>query len=361
MTPPTKPLAQPLAQRLATRLAKPLATSPAKSLAALALMLAALLAAPAAARASVGFTMRTIPAGPGAAAGPPLELGIWYPATAQPQPTRVALFTQSLAPDAPLAGRNLPLIVMSHGTGGEFSGHSDTAAALAEAGFVVAAPTHTGDNYLDHSRATDLQGRVRQLSAVITYMEQSWQPGAIDPARIGAFGFSAGGLTVLIAAGATPDLTRIAPHCAAHPDFFVCQLLARQHVTAPPPGAPETPFPHDPRLKAIVSAAPALGFTLTPDRLRGIHIPVQLWRADSDRILPAPYYADAVRNALPVPPEFHAVPGAGHFDFLAPCSVALAQVAPPICTSAPGFDRAQFHVAFNRAVVDFFRRTLGKQ
>ena len=37
------------------------------------------------------------------------------------------------------APRSLPLVVMSHGTGGSFLGHFDTAMALADAGFVVVA------------------------------------------------------------------------------------------------------------------------------------------------------------------------------------------------------------------------------
>ncbi|WP_447406494.1 hypothetical protein, partial [Clostridium perfringens] len=73
----------------------------------------------------------------------------------------------------------------------------------------------------------------------------------------------------------------------------------------------------DPRIKAIVVAAPAIGFTFDRAGLEKVRIPVQLWRADNDQILPAPFYADAVRAALPIRPDFHAVSGAGHFDFLA--------------------------------------------
>ena len=87
-------------------------------------------------------------------------------------------------------------------------------------------------------------------------------------------------------------------------------------------------------------------------------MPVQLWRAADDRVLPAPYYADAVRADLPTPPDFHLVAGAGHYDFLPPCSAELARVNPPICASAPGFDRTAFHAAFNRAVVAFFDKAL---
>lgn len=85
---------------------------------------------------------------------------------------------------------------------------------------------------------------------------------------------------------------------------------------------------------------------------------MQLWRAEDDLILPHPDYAEAVRRALPRPPETHVVANAGHFDFLTPCSATLAQYAPEICESAPGFDRTAFHTDFNRAVVGFFQRTL---
>ena len=225
-------------------------------------------------------------------------------------------------------GEGLPLVVISHGNGGTLYEHIDTARALAKAGFVVAAPMHTGDNYRDQSRATDVGGRVRSVSAVIDWMERGWVAGGVDPARVGAFGFSAGGMTVLIAAGARADLGRIGAHCVAHPRDYDCALVAAHHVVLT--GAPVVSGA-DARVRAIVVAAPALGFTLAGGGARDVRVPVQLWRADADVVLPAPEYADAVRAALPVAPEFHGVPGAGHFDFMAPCSDALAQVAPPIC------------------------------
>ena len=78
--------------------------------------------------------------------------------------------------------------------------------------------------------------------------------------------------------------------------------------------------------------------------------PVQLWRADNDVILTHPRYAEAVRLALSETPDHHVVPNAGDFDFLVPCSPALASVAPVICTGAVGFDRAAFHASFDAAV-----------
>ena len=310
--------------------------------------------------ASVGFQTLAIPQD----VGEPLKLSLWYPSDATPAETRVGLFTQTVAADAAPAGRSLPLVLISHGTGGSRESHADTALALAEAGFVVAAVEHPGDNYRDQSRAADIEQRPAALGRVIDHLVDSWTyRRVLDTTRIGAFGFSAGGFSVLALAGGRPDMSRVATHCKTHPRQFACGI-ARGRISKAGdshdshPGMPHAASPRYP-LKAIVIAAPALGFTFKGG-LADVQIPVQLWRADEDEILPAPDYADAVRSALPRPAEFHAVPGAGHYDFLAPCSEALRTIAAQICRSAPGFDRSAFHAEFNEAVVAFFARELAK-
>jgi predicted dienelactone hydrolase len=310
-----------------------------------------LLAAAPFAQAAVGFQHFTVPD----PLGPPLEVGVWYPTDAPPAPTRIELFEQELAVGAPVKGEKLPLVVISHGTGGSYAGHADTAFALAQAGFVAAALTHTGDNWRDHSRAVQIWDRSRQLKALTDYMLGAWRDHArLDPDRVGAFGFSAGGFTVLVAAGGEPDLAATTAHCKLHPEGFECRMLAHTKITAPTHVA----YAHDARIKALVVAAPALGYTFGADGLAAVRQPVQLWRAADDRELPAPFYAEAVRQELPQSPEFHDVPNAGHFDFLAPCSAALAKVDRFICTSARDFDRTAFHAEFNREVVRFFVRRL---
>lgn len=269
--------------------------------------------------------------------GPVVEIGVWSPEAAGDRPR--------------------PLIVISHGNGGDYRSHEATARALASAGFVVAALTHTGDNWRDQSRATDVALRPRQLSLLIDYMLTRWQGHeGLDPERVGAFGFSAGGFTVLTAAGGRPDLSRMIDHCRDHPGFYDCRLVrtAGRVNERTAPGA----WAHDARIRAVVAAAPALGFAFTPDGLAGVTQPVQLWRAGADQVLPSPFYAEPVRDGLPTPPEYHVAQGAGHFDFLPPCSERLAAAAPVICAPTPGFDRAAFHAGFEREVIAFFRRSL---
>jgi predicted dienelactone hydrolase len=305
---------------------------------------------------AIGFEIVAVP-DPG---NPPIEVGIWYPSDAPAHEEQLFLDSQTVAIHGAASGQNLPLILMSHGQGGRFSNQLDTAIALADAGFVAAALTHTGDNLHDQSRVTMIQDRPRQMRVVTDWMLRAWPDHArIDPARIGAFGFSAGGFTVLVAAGGVPDMAALGPHCAQAPTEFTCALIARNHVDLSKlPPIPAAAWVHDSRIRAAVVAAPALGFAFGQAGLAGVHIPIQLWRAEDDHILPHPFYAQAVHDALPAPPDYHVVPNADHLDFLTPCTAEKSKITPQICESLPGFDRAAFHATFNAAVVAFFKTHL---
>jgi predicted dienelactone hydrolase len=226
--------------------------------------------------------------------------------------------------------------------------------ALAEAGFVTVALTHPGDNFLDQSRSTDLPARPRQLRAVLDYVLGAWsERGRLDPTRIGAFGFSAGGFTVMAAAGAAASPEAVEHHCRSLPEAFDCQLLARSPITP----ADWRDWRRDDRIRAVVAAAPGLGYAYTDESLASIRMPVQLWQAGDDRILASPWHVEPVRDRL-AQAEFHKVDGAGHFDFLSPCAPEAVAAEPAICGSAPGFDRVAFHGRLNTEVVRFFREAL---
>jgi predicted dienelactone hydrolase len=317
--------------------------------------LATLLTLAAAPALAVGFERVTVPDPDGL----PLEAGIWYPSDAPALPQPLGLFVQTVATGAPVAGRGLPLVVMSHGTGGTFEGHYDTALALAEAGFVVASVTHTGDNYRDQSAFGRVETRPGHIKALIDYMLAAWpRHDVLDPSRVGMFGFSAGGFTALVAIGGVPDMARVASFCAAHPDDWACNRMRELQRGPPVPPAPPSAFVHDPRIAAAVVAAPAIGYVFTPEGLSGVKVPIQLWRGDRDEILMHPYHAQNVYDGLPIKPEYRIVPNAGHFAFLAPCSAGLQSIAPDICRDPAGFDRAAFHREFNAAVVAFFKAKL---
>ena len=313
--------------------------------------------------AAAGFQRAAVPD----SAHEPIEIGIWYPSDAPVPAAPNSPFRQALALDGAIAGERLPLVVVSHGKAGWLGSHADTALALAEAGFVVAAPTHTGDNTDDESYPTLewMVERPRQIGRVLDYMLDSWNGHArIDPARIGIFGFSAGAYTALVSIGGIPDLAAIAKHCAQDPAELVCTLpgtaaiVEKANTKAPP-------WVHGRCIRSAVVVAPGLGFAFGGQALARVTVPVQLWGASNDRNVPYASNTAIVRRALPTAPEFHEVKGAGHFAFLPPCNPKLEAAAPKVwamvCVDASGFDRAAFHRQFNRDVATFFSRSLAER
>ncbi len=287
--------------------------------------------------------------------------GVWYPTQVQPKPTTMlSIVLMDVARNAPISGDALPLVIISHGNGGGSGSHADLALALANAGYVVTAPMHSGDNYADQSAiglADWLPQRNREIHTTIDYMLENWQyHDHIDPERIGAYGFSAGGFTVLTAIGGQPDLRIIAKHCAESSEI-VCDLL--QSVKSPYLNGDvpkmEGAFLPDLRIKAAVVAAPGLGFTFFPYGLDNAHVPVQLWNAESDANVPYDTNTKLVREALGSWVEFHSVPGASHFSFLTPCSF----IAPSaICSDEEQFDRKIFHTDMNTSIIMFFKENM---
>lgn len=283
--------------------------------------------------------------------GPALQGGIWYPCAAPAQDVAIGRVTLAATPDCPMPDGSRPLIVMSHGSAGSYLGHHDTAAALADAGFVVAAINHVGDNAVDRSRQGYLSifsTRPREIRRLIDYLTGAWPQRARLDGAVGFFGFSRGGYTGLVLAGATPDFKQGLGICADEPALPMCRDIRDGKV-------PAQPYVKDARIRALVVADPLNAFSA--DALKAVSIPVQLWASEQGGDGVTPASVDAVRQGLPAP-EFHRVAGAGHFAFLAPCSAAQAEAAPAICRDAAGFDRAAWHREFNAAVVAFFKTAL---
>ncbi len=309
---------------------------------------------------AAGFQRASVPD----PADKPIEIGVWYPSDSPAPAMPNTPFGQALALDGAIAGDRLPLVIISHGKGGWLSSHADTALALAQAGFVVVAPTHTGDNIDDESYpvAKWMVERPRHIGRVLDYMLDSWSGHEhVDASRVGMFGFSAGAFTTLVSIGGAPDLTIAAKHCADDPAEFACTLPGMASILETS-GSAAPLWIHDQRVRAAVVAAPGLGFAFDRKALVSVAIPVQLWSGTNDKNVPDASNAAIVRRALPTPPEFHEVEGAGHFAFLPPCNpkleTALPKIWASVCVDAPGFDRAVFHRQFNKDIVTFFSKSL---
>jgi predicted dienelactone hydrolase len=84
------------------------------------LLAAFILNAPAAA---AGLKLLNIPAD---ASGPAITVSVWYPSADKPSPVTFGPITVLAAQEGKLNGRGLPLVVLSHGRGGDFVVFHDT-------------------------------------------------------------------------------------------------------------------------------------------------------------------------------------------------------------------------------------------
>ncbi|MBR0839840.1 dienelactone hydrolase family protein [Bradyrhizobium liaoningense] len=292
---------------------------------------------------------------PADAGGPALTGVVWTPCVAKVVASEGAALPGIVR--CPIDGDRLPLIVVSHGRRGSFLAHTDTAAALADAGFVVAAINHPGDTAKDSSRTDEfsvLTERPADMKRLTDFMLGAWENAAVvDASRIGLFGFSRGAYTGLVVIGGNPDFGALAAFCdKAAAATQKCQDIRAGRV-------PTDPAVHDPRIgAAILADPPLLDGLFTSERLASVTMPVLLWRSALGGDGVVPEGIDALEQLLPAHPDYRIVPNSSHFSFVVPCPPKLAERAPVLCTDPPGFDRIAFHNEFNAAAVAFFRAHL---
>jgi len=257
--------------------------------------------------------------------------------------------------DCAITKKKLPLVIVSHGLFGDRFSHHDTAEFLADAGFAVVSLNHTQDSVLSYNdkSASDISPflvRPIDIKRAIDWLTSHPQAGVdIDQNRIGFFGFSRGGYTGLVLAGAVPDFHHPAFPCLEKTPL--CREMSDNDIPAHPAG-------YEPRIKAFVLADP-LSFFADKTTLEAVKAPIQLWSSALGGMGVTPKDVAAIAEGLPVRPEFHQVPNSTHMSFIFPCTAAFVKTNPPlVCTDPPGFDRTEFHKNFNAGVLKFFRENL---
>lgn len=289
--------------------------------------------------------------------GLPMQALAFYPSSGAPASTLLEGYRVEAAERQPLAIGRFPLLVMSPGNSGSPLALHDLATALARRGFVVVAVEHPGDNGRDHSRlgaTSNLYGRPLQVSAAITAARSDRHLGAaLDHGKVGVIGYSAGGETALILAGAEPDPVRLRQHCAQYPDDAdACQqqgVMRVDHAQLRPQA--------DPRVGAVMLMAP-LSLLFGRQSLARVQVPALIYSGDQDQLLMLERNAEALARKLPQPPDYQLLQGAGHFVFMAPCDPQQAQRMKVLCEDAEGVDRQRIHRALQREAARFFRKAL---
>jgi predicted dienelactone hydrolase len=299
--------------------------------------------------------------------GRKLNTTIWYPAVPCTEEEIIwwdGIFPGHGAWEAPLkeASRPFPVVLLSHGSGGDGPNLAWLAEGLVARGYVVVAVDHPGDRFGDVSQDARLAAwrRALDLSLVLSRLLVDPTFGRrIDRRRIGAAGHSSGAFTVLQLAGARFRPEHLLEYCAgprAGPD---CALIAGADLPDIPDRWEASKQYRDRRVHAVLALAPVLGPGVTSRSLRQITIPTDIVASKTDELVP--FELNAARYARLIPhAHLTVVPDAGHFVFMPVCTEAGRFIAAPVCVDAsPSVDRAAVHERAVAHAVEFFGRSLG--
>lgn len=250
-----------------------------------------------------------------------------------------------------------PLVLLSHGTGGNRMSLAWIAEALVACGAIVVAPEHYGN-----SSSTAIPEyfvryweRPLDLSFVLNHLLAEELKEKIDASRISAIGFSFGGHTVLSLAGAeiSIDAMKAAAQLKENQAEFILPEIGdlRPLVANLVPPTIEL---RDERFKAIVALSPAMGLRfVNADQVKRIIAPTLIIGADNDHIAPlktnAHRYRDLIQHAL----YKELSPNIGHYIFLPESRRSKDSI---YFNDAPGVDRHQIHQQVIQNIINFLNQ-----
>jgi predicted dienelactone hydrolase len=263
-----------------------------------------------------------------------------------------------------------PLIIVSHGSGGNAANLGWLAQRLAAQGFVVAIPNHQGSTSADSTPETTIPAvweRPADISKLIDALTASASISTIvDFNDISALGFSLGGLTALSLAGAQVNADKLAQYCDNDPAAMSCEWFDKGNPLIPGHVDLHTIDKHrfeanfrEPRISRIVAIDPAFAPTYDPASLEEISSQVQIINLGVGNPLSAMVKADHIAANIK-DARYDTIAGANHFDFLGQCKrlgwfFIWMEGDDPVCSKTADRSRAALHEEIAAKVLDFLK------
>jgi predicted dienelactone hydrolase len=312
-----------------------------------------------------------------------LRLTFWYPAPASARetpavigdPAHPVFVAGRVALNAPWAdAAHHPLVLLSHGFGGVAGQLAWLGSALARHGYVAVAVDHPGTNgrdgvtpegaYAPWERAGDIGAALDFVLADPAIRSH------VDAGRIGFAGFSLGGWTGALLAGARTDFGHLDAFCASGQRDSICEpqlefpldfsqrgRTLEQPALRPLAAREKNDF-RDPRIRAAFLIAPALGEAIDTASLAKVEIPVAIVAGAADPIAVPATNAEILAHGIPRA-QLVILPRVRHYDFLSECGPEGRRSAADYCTDGTGTQRAETHAATINVAFEFFDATLG--
>lgn len=259
-----------------------------------------------------------------------LPVRVWYPAPADATGEAadyavggiVDIGTERAIEEPPVAdGGRFPLVVYSHGSGGDNLLAYPYAEILSSRGWIVVSANHVGNTALDGISETLLPfdevavKRVTDISAMLDAAPGGFGVdalrGRVDIDDVFLFGHSFGAYTTLVAGGGSLDYDRLLATCGEDE----CAYLANDDVEA----AIRAGLGDD-RIDAIAPQAPAVSRAFSDSGYADITIPTMLMSGEEDKTTTEEEETLPVWNGLNGHDDVWVdIPTGAHFTFISIC------------------------------------------
>lgn len=289
---------------------------------------------------------------------------VWYPTNdTDLRNAELPFLLPPTVKNAAFINSKYPLIVLSHGTGGNRLSLSWLAIELAKKGYIVIAPDHWG-NTLDNKIPeyfVRYWERPLDMSFLLTsFLKDKRFNHYVDNSRIGTIGFSLGGYTTLALAGIQLDCELLKINASSeqgHREFTVPELGDLSKLVNDMP-CEEVPITlKDSRFKVHIALAPALGLGL-PQWRQNINSPVLIIGANDDKIAPIETNGIKYSTAIPSSKFVRLAGKTGHYIFLNEGNPLLKKEEPTYYQDDETIDRHAIHQQILTEILDHLSKYL---
>lgn len=305
----------------------------------------------------------------------PLLTEIWYPTAdslikIEPQQHKKEVFkTIKTIPNASIVDQKFPLLLISHGTGGNRFSLTWFIERMVKEGYVVVSIDHYGNSTFNKiprefvkwwERAIDVQFVLDKV------LEDEEFKSHIDSEKIGGVGFSLGGYTNIALAGGEVDRTynegdeenkkrELPPEFPKTDeviDFQNDSLILTSYEKY-------KDKLKDNRIKAFFVMAPAIGFGFhSKEQTQNIDAPIFITAGEGDTNTPVKFNAINYHKLIPTS-ELHLLGNnIDHYIFLNEATSLGKKVQPKITIDKEGVNRKEIHENVSNLAIKFFDKHL---
>lgn len=294
--------------------------------------------------------------------GRPVVVEIWYPTDEKGRvdvPEDPIWIHPKEARDAPMLRGEFPMIIMSHGHGGDRRDRTWLVEPLVKNGFIIASVEHYGNSSRNYNPEITLRfwERAKDISFAISQLiKDPILKGQIDSKRIGFIGYSMGGMTGLILGGAKmQNAKKIAVQFLSK--YKEVDKINLEMVEATDFAEADGSFA-DSRIKAMALLSPA-AFAIPAESFKKITVPVALVASEGDEVLQHEEHALKILENLKQAKLKLFRDKISHYVFLNRVSdIGKNLLRPDIQSEVIQKDRLKIHDEVNNFLVAFFKEHL---